>query len=300
MGFVVCVQKCDYQLLAPVESYGVAREHPDPVVAARFVTVARSARPRRFAFCQAIPARPGTGDGGGGVVVRPMYQGLQNPDGTCVLLLAGQPYGYYRSVDAAYHHAKGTDLYLVWLEPDHDLPDAQQSIAACETRDNPPTVWLVALPFIAHGPVDARIRAIDTANHLQPVTPGLTRRSALLFNTTDPTQPITLYCPIHPCQREPFHPGNHHPPPPEPETKTEEGTETEAEVEAGEETPTGTGEKAEDEETVEATTQPHTTQTTPEPGTETEKPTPETGTEPEPETETETETGTEPGTGAGS
>lgn len=147
-----------------------------------------------------------------------MYQGLRNPDGTVVLLLAGQPYGYYRSVDAAYHHAKGTDLYLVWLEPEHDLPDAQESTASVESRENTGSIWLVALPFIAHGPTDARVRALETSDHLEPITPGLTRRSALLFNGTDPSQPVTLFCPVDPCQREPFHAGNHAP---EPEVEPE-------------------------------------------------------------------------------
>jgi len=203
------VHKCDYQLLAPPETpYQPASVHPDEVVAARFATVARSARPRRFAFCQAISARTDTDD----TVVRPMYQGLRNPDGSCVLLIAGQPYGYYRDIDAAFHHAQGDDLYLVWLEPEFDLPDAQQSVAAIESRENDPTVWMVALPFIAHGPADARIRALDIEDHLEPVTPGLTRRSALLITGTDPSRPVTLYCPIEPCMREPFHHGDHNPP----------------------------------------------------------------------------------------
>lgn len=204
------VQKCDYQLIPPTdEAIPPAPEHPDPVVAAKFATVARSARPRRFAFCQAIPASPDTAD----VVVRPMYQGLRNPDGSCVLLLAGQPYGYYRSVDAAHHNANGTDLYLVWLEPEHDLPDGQEPVAAVESRENDASIWLVALPFVAHGPADARIRALEMSDHLEPVTPGLTRRSALLFNGADPSQPVTLYCPVEPCMRAPFHLGNHQPQP---------------------------------------------------------------------------------------
>lgn len=202
------VHKCDYQLLPPPETpYPPAREHPDEVVAARFATVARAARPRRFALCQAFPARPDTDD----MIVRPMYQGLRNPDGTCVLLIAGQPYGYYRDIDAAFHHADCDELYLVWLEPEHDLPDAQASVAAVETRDNDASVWMVAVPFIAHGPTDARVRALEIADHLEPVTPGLTRRSALLITGTDPSRPVTLYCPIGDCLREPFHHGEHDP-----------------------------------------------------------------------------------------
>ena len=202
------VQKCDYQLLPPPEEpYEPAREHPDALVRGRMASVARSARPRRFAFCQVIPARPDTDD----VIVRPMFQGLRNPDGTCVLLLAGQPYGYYRNIDAAFHHTCRTDLYLVWLERQHDLPDAQETAAAVESREADTSIWLVALPFIAHGPADARVRALETADHLEPITPGLTRRSALLFNGCDPTQPVTLYCPVDPCLREPFHHGDHNP-----------------------------------------------------------------------------------------
>jgi len=202
------VQKCDYQLIPPTaEQYPPAPVHPDPVVEARFATVARAGRPRRFAFCQAIPAQPDSSD----VVVRPMYQGLRNPDGTCVLLMAGQPYGYYRNVDAAHHHVQGDDLYLVWLEPEQDLPDAADSIANIEARQNDASIWLVALPFLAHGPTDARTRAIDTAAHLEPVTPGLTRQSAILLSGDNPGTPITLYCPIHPCLREPFHHGDHDP-----------------------------------------------------------------------------------------
>lgn len=202
------VQKCDYQLIPPTEDDDpAAPEHPDPLVAARLATVARSARPRRFAFCPAIPARPDTDD----VVVRPMYQGLRNPDGSCVLLLAGQPYGYYRSVDAAYRHATGTDLYLVWLEPEHDLPDAVDSAANVEARENDAAMWLVALPYVAHGPTDARIRGIEIAHHVEPVTPGMTRRSAFLINGEDPGVPITLFCPMEDCMRAPFHLGSHEP-----------------------------------------------------------------------------------------
>ncbi|MFD0556997.1 hypothetical protein FB566_2249 [Stackebrandtia endophytica] len=217
------VSKCDYQLIPPTNSeYPPAPVHPDPVVEARFVTVARTARPRRFAFCQAIPAHPGNGD----VVVRPMYQGLRNPDGTCVLLLAGQPYGYYQSVDAAHHHAQGDDLYLVWLEPDHDLPDAADSVANVEARDNDASYWLVALPFIAHGPTDARTKAIDTASFLEPVTPGLMREATILLSGDNPTNPITLFCPIEPCMREPFHHGEHQPAP-----ETERSGESESDSE---------------------------------------------------------------------
>ena len=181
-------------------------------------TAARSARPRRFAFCQATPIGPGSDE----VSVRAVYQGFQNPDGSCVLLLSGQPYGYYQSIDAAFHYATGSNLYLAWLEPDHALPDGQEPTAAVEARHNPASVWLVALPFIAHGPHDARLRALETAAHLEPTTPGLTRRSALLFNGEDPTQPVTLFCPIEPCMRPPFHHGQHHPETelPEPEAET--------------------------------------------------------------------------------
>jgi|GEM_PF-2259879 len=211
------VQKCDYQLVPPITGeYPSAPIHPDPVLEARFVTVARFSRPRRFALCQAIPAQPGNDD----FLVRPMYQGLRNPDGTCVLLLAGQPYGYYQSVDAACHHAAGDELYLVWLEPELDLPDAADSVANIEARENEPSIWLVALPFLAHGPTDARTRAIDTAAHLEPVTPGLTRQSAILLSGENPGTPITLFCPIQPCLREPFHHGNHDPSP-EPHAEAE-------------------------------------------------------------------------------
>jgi len=204
------VQKCDYQLIPPTTGeYPSASQHPDPVISARFATVARAGRPRRFALCQAIPAHHGNDD----FVVRPMYQGLCNPDGTCVLLMAGQPYGYYQSVDAAHHHAQGDELYLVWLEPELDLPDAADSTANVEARENDPSIWLVALPFLAHGPTDARTRAIDTATFLEPVTPGLTRQSAILLSGENPGTPITLFCPIAPCLREPFHHGDHDPAP---------------------------------------------------------------------------------------
>ncbi|MFD0560050.1 hypothetical protein FB566_4043 [Stackebrandtia endophytica] len=225
------VSKCDYQLIPPTTSkYPPAPVHPDPVIEAQFVTVARSARPRRFAFCQAIPAQPGNGD----VVVRPMYQGLLNPDGTCVLLMAGQPYGYYQSVDAAHHHVQGDDLYLVWLEPALDLPDAADPVANVEARDNDASYWLVALPFIAHGPTDARNKAIDTASFLEPITPGLIREATILLSGDNPTNPITLFCPIPPCMREPFHHGDHEPKAepevdPEPEHLTEPETVDETE-----------------------------------------------------------------------
>ena len=217
------VGKCDYQLLTPgVGRFEPAPVYPDLVVAARMATAARSARPRRFAFCQATPIGPGSDE----VSVRAVYQGFQNPDGSCVLLLSGQPYGYYQSIDAAFHYATGSHLYLTWLEPDHALPDGQEPTAAVEARHNPASVWLVALPFIAHGPHDARLRALETAAHLEPTTPGLTRRSALLFNGEDPTQPVTLFCPIEPCMRPPFHHGQHHPetelPKPEAETRPPE------------------------------------------------------------------------------
>ena len=216
------VGKCDYQLLTPgVGRFEPAPVYPDLVVAARMATAARSARPRRFAFCQATPIGPGSDE----VSVRAVYQGFQNPDGSCVLLLSGQPYGYYQSIDAAFHYATGSNLYLAWLEPDHALPDGQEPTAAVEARHNPASVWLVALPFIAHGPHDARLRALETAAHLEPTTPGLTRRSALLFNGEDPTQPVTLFCPIEPCMRPPFHHGQHHPDPELP--KPEPGAETE-------------------------------------------------------------------------
>ena len=229
------VGKCDYQLLTPGPgSFEPAPVYPDLVVAARMATAARSARPRRFAFCQATPIGPGSDE----VSVRAVYQGFQNPDGSCVLLLSGQPYGYYQSIDAAFHYATGSNLYLTWLEPDHALPDGQEPTAAVEARHNPASVWLVALPFIAHGPHDARLRALETAAHLEPTTPGLTRRSALLFNGEDPTQPVTLFCPIEPCMRPPFHHGQHHPetelPKPGAETETrppETGPVTETETE---------------------------------------------------------------------
>ena len=214
------VGKCDYQLLTPGPgSFEPAPVYPDLIVAARMATAARSARPRRFAFCQAAPVGPGSDE----VSVRAVYQGFQNPDGSCVLLLSGQPYGYYQSIDAAFHYATGSNLYLAWLEPEFHLPDGQEPTAAVEARHNPASVWLVALPFIAHGPHDARLRALETAAHLEPTTPGLTRRSALLFNGEDPTQPVTLFCPIEPCMRPPFHHGQHHPETelPEPETETE-------------------------------------------------------------------------------
>ncbi|GAA4915181.1 hypothetical protein LX16_4230 [Stackebrandtia albiflava] len=188
-----------------------APEHPDPAVAARLATVARRVRPRRFALCQAIPAGPDVDD----LVVRPQYQGLQNPDGSCVLLIAGQPYGWYRSIDAAYAHAEGTDLWLVWLDPEPGPPEAESAAALDEARDGDVGTWLVGLPFLAHGPNDARIRAIEMAHHLEPATPGLSRRSALLFTGDDPLNPITLYCPTAPCARRPFHDGEHLPPSPQ-------------------------------------------------------------------------------------
>ncbi|MFD0557802.1 hypothetical protein FB566_3088 [Stackebrandtia endophytica] len=208
------IKPCDFQILSPTnEPLPVAPEHPDPVIAAQFATVARSARPRRFALCQAIPARPDTDE----VVVRPMYQGLRNPDGSCVLLMAGQPYGYYQSVDAAYRHAEGTDLYLVWLEPEPTLPDATETSANVEARENEPEMWLVAMPFLSHGPNDARLRAIEIAEYCEPSTPGLHRQSALLLSGDDPTRPITVFCPIAPCMREPFHHGDHEPAPIDPD-----------------------------------------------------------------------------------
>ncbi|MFD0558106.1 hypothetical protein FB566_3399 [Stackebrandtia endophytica] len=221
------VSKCDYQLIPPTtESYSPAPVHPDPVVAARIATVATASRGRRFAFCQVIPARPDTTE----VLVRPMYQGIQNPDGTCVLLLAGQPYGYYQSIDAAYHHTGRDDLFLSWAEPEPRLPDSARDIANIEARENDATYWLVALPFIAHGPTDARTKAIDTATFLEPVTPGLMREATILLSGDNPTNPITLFCPIEPCMREPFHHGEHQPTTePEPEADTEPADKTKPE-----------------------------------------------------------------------
>ncbi|MFD0556710.1 hypothetical protein FB566_1957 [Stackebrandtia endophytica] len=225
------VSKCDYQLIPPTaESYPPAPTHPDPVVAARIATVATASRGRRFAFCQVIPARPDSTE----VLVRPMHQGIQNPDGTCVLLLAGQPYGYYQSIDAAYHHAGRDDLYLSWAEPDRNLPDSARDVANIEARENDASYWLVALPFIAHGPTDARTKAIDTASYLEPVTPGLMREATILLSGDNPTNPITLFCPIPPCMREPFHHGEHQPgPEAEPQGETASETEAEVETEAG-------------------------------------------------------------------
>ncbi|MFD0557687.1 hypothetical protein FB566_2973 [Stackebrandtia endophytica] len=223
------VSKCDYQLIPPTTSeYPPAPTHPDPVVAARIATVATASRGRRFAFCQVIPARPDSTE----VLVRPMYQGIQNPDATCVLLLAGQPYGYYQSIDAAYHHTGRDDLYLSWAEPEPMLPDSARDIANIEARENEATYWLVALPFIAHGPTDARTKAIDTASFLEPITPGLMREATILLSGDNPTNPITLFCPIEPCKREPFHHGDHDPAPEsetEPPVESTPGTGAEAE-----------------------------------------------------------------------
>jgi len=232
------IHTCDYQLIPPTEDYPPAPTASDPVLAALLATETASARGRRFAFCQVIPVDRDSTE----VMVKVLYQGIQNPDGTCILMLAGQPYGYYQSIDAAHHHTRRDDLYLSWAEPDRDLPDAIRSVAHIETRENDPSIWLVALPFLAHGPTDARARAIDTATFLEPATPGLTRESAILLSGDNPGTPITLYCPISPCLREPFHHGEHQPKAEDTVEDTEDTAEHTAESEAAVETaaPAGT------------------------------------------------------------
>ena len=203
------VGKCDYQLLTPgVGRFEPAPVYPDLVVAARMATAARSARPRRFAFCQATPIGPGSDE----VSVRAVYQGFQNPDGSCVLLLSGQPYGYYQSIDAAFHYATGSHLYLTWLEPEFHLPDGQEPTAAVEARHNPASVWLVALPFIAHGPHDARL---PRPRNRRP--PGTPPRQASPDDPhsclTEKTQPNPSHssAPSNPACDHPSTTATHHP-----------------------------------------------------------------------------------------
>lgn len=105
------VRHCEFQIIAPEEfAPEPAPTHPDPATRERMASACRDRRPRRFAFCEV--ARTAAC----GPTARPVYHGLRNSDGACVLLLDGKPYGWYRSVDSAFAHLHRDDLWLLWLD----------------------------------------------------------------------------------------------------------------------------------------------------------------------------------------
>ena len=119
-------------------------------------------------------------------------------------------------------------MYLVWTEPSNP---PHHSNANLEAAQGETTIWCVLLPYRAHGPHDARIRAIELATAFEETTPGLTREMAMLCDAQASGQPITLFCPEPGCLREPYHHGDHAPANTEPENGTADNTPTPAAAE---------------------------------------------------------------------
>jgi hypothetical protein len=99
-------------------------------------------------------------------------------------------------------------MYLVWTEPANP---PHHSNANLEAAQGEPTIWCVLLPFQAHGPHDARIRAVEIATAFEETTPGLTRQMALISDAQAGSVPISLFCLTPGCLREPYHHGDHQP-----------------------------------------------------------------------------------------
>jgi hypothetical protein len=148
------------------------------------------------------------------------FQGVQANDGSCVLLDVGRPVGWYTSVDSAFAHRGRDGMFLVWTEPANP---PHHSAANLEAAQGEATIWCVLLPYKAHGPHDARIRAIELATAFEETTPGLTREMAMLCDAQSSGQPITLFCPTPGCLREPYHHGDHAPANTEPENGAADG-----------------------------------------------------------------------------
>jgi hypothetical protein len=168
---------------------------------AKLATAARSQRGRRFAICE-ITETPD------GQRARVAFQGVQANDGSCVLLDVGRPVGWYTTVNSAFAHRGRDGMTLVWTEPANP---PNHSAANLEAAQGDPTIWCVLLPFQAHGPHDARIRAIEIATAFEETTPGLTREMAMLCDAQAGIAPMTLFCPVPGCLREPYHHGDHAP-----------------------------------------------------------------------------------------
>jgi hypothetical protein len=208
------LRTCDVEFLSPGED----PPPPAPVcedmsLHAKLATAARSQRGRRFAFCEIT-------DTPDGPRARVAFQGVQANDGSCVLLDVGRPVGWYTTVDSAFAHRGREGMSLVWTEPANP---PNHSAANLEAADNDATIWCVLLPFQAHGPHDARIRAIEIATAFEETTPGLTREMAMLCDAQASGQPITLFCPTPGCLREPYHHGDHQPATTEPENGAADG-----------------------------------------------------------------------------
>ncbi|HZE41071.1 MAG TPA: hypothetical protein VE172_19910 [Stackebrandtia sp.] len=196
------LRTCDVEFLAPDED----PPPPAPVcedmsLHAKLATAARSQRGRRFAFCEVT-------DSGEEIRTRVAFQGIQANDGTCVLLDVGRPVGWYTSVDSAFAHRGREGMSVVWTEP---VNPPNHSAANLEAAQGDPSIWCVLLPFQAHGPHDARIRAIEIATAFEETTPGLTREMALISDAQAGIAPMTLFCPVPGCLREPYHHGDHAP-----------------------------------------------------------------------------------------
>jgi hypothetical protein len=151
---------------------------------------------------------------------RVAFQGIQANDGSCVLLDVGRPVGWYTTVDSAFAHRGREGMSLVWTEP---VNPPNHSAANLEAAQGEPSIWCVLLPFQAHGPHDARIRAIEIATAFEETVPGLTREMALISDAQAGIAPMTLFCPIPGCLREPYHHGDHAPASTEPENGAADG-----------------------------------------------------------------------------
>ncbi|HZE42052.1 MAG TPA: hypothetical protein VE172_24920 [Stackebrandtia sp.] len=211
------LRTCDVEFLEPNED----PPPPAPIchdvaMQAKLATAARSQRGRRFAFCEFT-------DTADGPRARVAFQGIQANDGSCVLLDVGRPVGWYTTVDSAFAHRGRDGMSLVWTEPANP---PNHSAANLEAAQAEATIWCVLLPYRAHGPHDARIRAIEIATAFEETTPGLTRQMALISDAQAGTVPISLFCPTPGCMREPYHHGDHAPANTEPDNGAADHTPT--------------------------------------------------------------------------
>lgn len=170
------ITPCDYELIPPgrcSDDPNAETElvHADVAITARAMTLARSRWSRRFVFFEVIDDDTAAH----GCIVFPVYYGFHNvTDGSAVILHSGQPRGWYRSLTSAWRHLKRRHaMYLAWLEPDPNLPREDVSTAENETLHNPASTWYLTIPFLAHGPMDAGIRAVDATRELRSCLPGL-------------------------------------------------------------------------------------------------------------------------------
>jgi hypothetical protein len=194
------LRTCDVQFLQPEEDPPPpAPVCEDVVLQAKLATAARAQRGRRFAFCELI-------EPSAGVQGKVVFQGVQANDGSCVLLDVGRPVGWYTSVDTAFAHRGREGMFLVWTEPANP---PRHSSASLEAAHGDATIWCVLLPYKAHGPHDARIRAIEIATAFEETVPGLTREMAMISDAQAGIAPMTLFCPTPGCLREPYHHGDH-------------------------------------------------------------------------------------------